>query len=512
MNIFFRVDASSEMGTGHVVRCLALAQVLRQRGDRVVFICRTLPGNLLAVIEGHGHETVALPAPDPSSEVAPDELAHAPWLEVHWTRDADETAAAIADLTGTADWLVVDHYALDARWEGLLRRRCAQLLAIDDLADRPHDCDLLLDQNLHANARARYVGRVAPGCRLLCGPRYVLLRSEFAAARSRIRPRDGTVSRVVVFFGGVDRDNFTGLLIGQLDGWVPSDIEFDIIVGVANPHAGLLRRMCAQRPQFLLHEQVEDMAALLNVTDLAIGAAGSSVWERCCLGVPSIVVSVAANQDAGLRQLGETGVAFVVEPQSRPPQASAVAIADALKFALTSPLALRHQSRLAAELIDGQGAARVVRRMWKTDLHCRRAEAADRDSILAWRNHPAIRSVSRNSAEIDARQHGAWLHAVIANPSVELLICQSREQAVGVLRYDIHGEAAEVSIYLVPERLGSGLGREVLAAGEAWLRAERPAVRRIWADVLASNHGSMQMFRDAGFFDISNRFERHLTS
>ena len=510
MNVFFRVDASSEMGTGHVMRCLALAQVLQQRGDRVIFICRTLPGSLLDVIEGRGHETVALPAP--SAEVAPDELAHASWLGVDWTRDADETSTAIADLTGTADWLVVDHYALDARWEGLLRSRCAQILVIDDLADRPHDCDLLLDQNLHADAQARYMGRVAPDCRLLCGPRYVLLRNEFVTARRMIRPRDGAVSRVMVFFGGGDRDNFTGLLIDQLDGWLPSNIQIDVVVGAANPRADLLRKMCAQRPQFMLHEQVEDMAALLNVTDLAIGAAGGSVWERCCLGVPSIIVSVAANQDAGLRQLGETGVAFVVEPQARDPEASALAIADALKFALASPLALRHQSRLAAELIDGQGVARVVRRMWKADLHCRRADTADRDSILAWRNHPAIRRVSRNSVEIDARQHEAWLQAVIANPSVELLICQSREQAVGVLRYDIHGEAAEVSIYLVPERLGSGLGRDVLAAGEAWLRAERPEVGRIWADVLAGNHGSMQMFRNAGFLDMSNRFERHLTS
>tara|TARA_R110000850_G_scaffold125586_20_gene244081 strand:- start:157 stop:1176 length:1020 start_codon:yes stop_codon:yes gene_type:complete len=339
-----------------------------------------------------------------------------------------------------------------------------------------------------------------------------LLRSEFVAARSRIKPRDGAVSRIMVFFGGADQDNLTGVLIGELDEWLPSNIEIDVVVGVANPHKNLLRKMCAQRPQFVLHERVEDMAALLNLTDLAIGAAGGSVWERCCLGVPSIVVSVAANQEAGLRQLGETGVAFAVEPHTRDPEASVLAISNALKFALISPLALRHQSRLAAELIDGQGAARIVRRMWKTKLHCRRADAADRDSILAWRNHPAIRRVSRDSAEIDPRQHEAWLRAVIANPSVELLICQSREQPVGVLRYDIHGEAAEVSIYLVPEWLGNGLGGEALAAGEVWLRAERPAVRRIWADVLAGNHGSMQMFRNAGFLDVSNRFERHLKS
>lgn len=511
MNICFRVDASSEMGTGHVMRCLGLAQVLRQRGDRVIFICRALPGNLLDLIATYGYETVALPLPDPTVESVPDELTHASWLGVHWTRDAEETTDAIAAVSGTVDWLVVDHYALDARWEGRLRGHCSHILAIDDLADRQHDCDMLLDQNLHSDAEARYASRVADGCRLLCGPRYVLLRGEFAVARSRMRLRSGSVSRVMVFFGGVDRDNFTAQLIDQLADWLPPNLQVDIVVGASNTHLGMLRRMCVHRPQFVLRERVEDMAALLNETDLAIGAAGGSVWERCCLGVPSIVVSVARNQDPGLRRLGEMGAAFVVEPQARNPETSAVAIADALRFALVSPLALRRQSKLAGELVDGQGAVRVMRRMLKTDLNVRRANSGDCDNILAWRNHPVIRASSRSSIEITPKQHEAWLKGVIANPSVELLICLSGEQAVGVLRYDISNEVAEVSIYLVPESLGSGLGGHVLAAGETWLRAERPAVKRIWADVLAGNHGSMQMFRNAGFQDISNRFERHLT-
>lgn len=512
MKVCFRVDASSEIGTGHVMRCLALAQVLQQRGDRVIFICRALPGNLLDLVELRGHEAIALPAPDPEAAFQADRLTHSAWLGVHWTRDADETADAIAAVFGTADWLVVDHYALDARWETRLRGHCAQILAIDDLADRPHACDLLLDQNLHADGEARYARLVPDECNLLCGPRYVLLRSEFAVARRSMRPRSGIVSRVTVFFGGVDRDNFTGHLIARLDGCLPPRVQVDIVTGSANPHVSHLRKMCVDRPQIVLHDQVEDMAALLNGTDLAIGAAGGSVWERCCLGVPSIIVSVAVNQDAGLRQLGETGVAFVVDPPEPGPDASAGAIVDALKFALASPLALRHQSELAAALIDGQGAARVARRLRKTDLRVRKAKSGDSDSILAWRNHPAIRAFARNVLEIDPGQHKVWFNSVLKNPSVDLLICENGAEAVGVLRYDIDDETAEVSIYLVPESLGSGLGGQVLAAGEAWLRAERPAVKRIWAEVLAGNIGSMQMFRNAGFLDKSNRFERHLES
>lgn len=198
MKIAVRVDASFQIGTGHFMRCLTLADALKQRGAQIRFVSRRLPEHLRVMLAAKGHELALLDGA--LNDAASDELAHARWLGVSQEQDASNTAQTLKDQPW--DWLVVDHYALDARWESAMRVSSRQIMVIDDIADRQHDCDVLLDQNFYADMDTRYTGKVATSCQLLLGPRYALLRDEFRELHEQVKPRNGIVKRVLVFLGG----------------------------------------------------------------------------------------------------------------------------------------------------------------------------------------------------------------------------------------------------------------------------------------------------------------------
>lgn len=198
MKVVFRTDSSVQIGSGHVMRCLTLAEQLREMGVEILFICRELIGNLNDLIVSKGFNLCPLPAPE-KFDVVLDWNQHASWLEVPWEKDANETTDCLKKSIGHADWLIVDHYALDTIWERRLRLQAANIMVIDDLADRPHDCNMLLDQNLYTNSESRYQGLVTENCLKFFGPRYALLRKEFIAARRQLRKRNGTIRRILIF-------------------------------------------------------------------------------------------------------------------------------------------------------------------------------------------------------------------------------------------------------------------------------------------------------------------------
>jgi UDP-2,4-diacetamido-2,4,6-trideoxy-beta-L-altropyranose hydrolase len=205
--------------------------------------------------------------------------------------------------------LVVDHYALDASWESILRQTVKNILVIDDIADRQHDCDILLDQNFYADMDMRYSGKVPEHCRLLLGPRYALLRDEFRQLHQQVKPRTGPVKRIFVFFGGVDIDNFTGRAIDALVDLDMNGFHVDVVIGAVHPYREQIQAACAEH-RFTCYVQTNRMAELMAAADLAIGAGGSVTWERCCLGLPSIVLVLGENQSRGAIDLDAAGVAI----------------------------------------------------------------------------------------------------------------------------------------------------------------------------------------------------------
>lgn len=358
MDIVFRTDAALHIGTGHVMRCLTLADQLRRDGASCRFVCRAHPGHLLGLIAERGHAGIALPYDPAAADAGTPPPAHAAWLGATWSEDARATAAALGDTR--ADWLVVDHYALDARWEAALRPRCRALMVIDDLADRPHDCDLLLDQNLGCSA-ADYAGRVPGVCRVLAGPQYALLRPEFTAWRERppTRRRPARPGHLLVNMGGVDQDNVTGEALAALrDCSLPEDCRITVVMGRNAPAIDAVRAQAAQLPWAAdVLVNVPDMASLMAECDLAIGAAGSTSWERCCLGLPSLLVVLADNQQPIADALQAAGAAQATARE---------ALASELRaFLQRSDLAsvLDHMRENAAAITDGRGAARVARHL-----------------------------------------------------------------------------------------------------------------------------------------------------
>jgi UDP-2,4-diacetamido-2,4,6-trideoxy-beta-L-altropyranose hydrolase len=310
MKVVIRTDTSTAIGSGHLMRCLTLAGELRARGAELSFVCRELPGNLVGLVAEKGYAVLRLPGVAQLHVGRSDDAAHASWLGASWETDASQTVAALEDLQ--VDWLVVDHYALDHRWEEILRPRVGRIMVIDDLADRRHDCDLLLDQNLYRDLETRYDSLVPGNCQKLLGPGYALLRPEFACARKTLRQRDGEVNRVLVFFGGVDLNNDTKNALHALAGIADRRFKVDVVVGVNNPHREQVKEFCGAHDGFHYHCQIDTMARLLSAADLTIGAVGATTLERCAMGVPSMALAVAFNQEALCDYLTELGIIIPV--------------------------------------------------------------------------------------------------------------------------------------------------------------------------------------------------------
>lgn len=477
--IVFRADAASAIGMGHVVRCATLGTELAARGARVHFICRELPGHACDWLAQRGFQVTRLrsAATDIDADIAQ-------------CRAALDTIAA----AGRVEWLVVDHYGLDARWETALRPLTQHILVIDDLPARTHDCDLLLDPNLALEPTARAAGLRPSRSASLQGPRYALLRPEFAAARAARPERDGQVRRVLICFGGSDPQQHTLATLSALRPYAARLQRIDVVVGPANPHAAALAALCAELPGAVLHCPANDMAALLNQTDLAIGAGGTMSWERACLGVPTLGFGIADNQEAVLAALIEHGALLGC---AQMPQPDANLIAAWLDCVFDNPALLRGLATRSLALVDGQGAQRVADCLLPRRLAFRAATLADSANLLHWRNHPQIRQVSLDPREIGLDEHQAWLQRVISDPQRRLLIAEQNGEPVGVVRFDLQGPDARISVYRVPT--GAPTRAALVGQASAWLRSEQPQIQRIVADVLHDNAASLAAFRAAGY-------------
>ena len=295
MKIVFRVDASNAIGSGHVMRCLTLAEELRSRGFGCEFICRSHIGHLGENIESKKFKLHMLPADDEQIDYSPaNELAHASWLGCRWQTDAEQTNQYLEAIK--PEWLIVDHYALDNRWENKVQENCQNLLAIDDLADRLHECDILLDQNLFKNLTQRYSGKVPDSCLQLLGPKYALLQPIYSRLRSQVKARKLPLNKLMIFFGGFDACNLTGMTLAALDGMKSSFSKVDVVLSKQSPNYHEVKDQIKSYESVVLHSDLPTLAPLMLNADLAIGAGGATSWERLCLGLPSLVITLAENQ------------------------------------------------------------------------------------------------------------------------------------------------------------------------------------------------------------------------
>lgn len=352
MRVAFRVDATELIGGGHVMRCLTLADALREEGAETSFVCAALPAALGDRLVAAGHALHMIAAPDGLERDGED--WHEPPLPVE--AQARDVAATLAALGGPADWIVVDHYLLGATWHSAARRGAERILVIDDLANRLLDCDLLLDQTFGRGA-ADYRQLVPASAQVLAGASYALLRPEFARERPAAlerRKRGGPVERILISLGTTDVGGITASVLDAVVGST-GDCAIDVVLGSKAPSLARVGEFAARNDRVSLHVDAADMAALMRDADIAVGAGGMTALERCALGLPSVILPLADNQIANARAIERAGAGLVSDDWQRVPVR--------LDEILRDQRILRDMSTAASNIIDGGGTDRVVVQM-----------------------------------------------------------------------------------------------------------------------------------------------------
>ena len=491
MRIFIRVDASTQIGLGHLIRCRTVAEELRSRGADVRFICRAHPGHAAKAVEEKGFQILTLPPPAPSCVSG---SGYDAWLGVSQETDAAETIAAMG--ATPTDWLIVDHYGLDVRWERIMRPHAARIMVIDDLANRHHDCDVLLDQNFGMDAPHRYDTLIPSACLRLLGPRYALLSPEYRSFKPR--PRD-KVERVLLSFGGADIGNATGFALEALSAPELSHLHVDVVVGLANPHRDSISAQADRRGRTVVYDPRPQLADLMSEADLAIGAGGGTTWERLCLGLPTLSISIAENQEPASRALGAAGFIDYAGPLE-------TLTLDGLRIRIASLIHDRDRllalSAYGPSLVDGLGALRVAETLIPAraaELRLRSAVLDDASVFFGWVNDPEARKQSLNPAPVTWDTHLEWFRKRLADSGSQLLVLETPDRLpIGQIRFDTQGDGAiRLSYMLDPIARGRGWASILVRMG---LKALDPlSIPRVYAEVKTANLASCAVFDRLGF-------------
>lgn len=508
MHVLIRCDASLSIGSGHVMRCRTLARELRRRGAEVTFLSRRQPGDLVGLLEQE-FQVLALPEmPLVNAAGLEERDLFGAWLGCSQAQDAAQCLQAL-DQAGihSPSRLVVDHYGLDATWEtqllaGLAGDAPPKMLAIDDLADRPHQTDLLLDQNFFGEAtEQRYRGVVPPHCIQLLGPHYALLGAEYAQLHPLVPPRR-ELRRVLVFFGGVDAHNLTSRALKALMDPSLAHLAVDVVLGPQSPHRQAVAELVARRPHTTLHGPLPTLAGLIARADLAIGAGGATTWERACLGLPSLVVTVAGNQRETAEALHRAGhLQLLGDAGSITP--------EQIRAALLAQGDKPFEASAGRDLGDGWGAARVATAMLGPQgaIHLRPAIPSDEAVLLRWTNDTQVRANSFSSDEISPDVHRKWFQAGLTDDNRLLLMATDGGGCpLGQIRLDRQPVAtdpytweARVSLSLDRCARGHGLSAELVRLGLETMERQWGTATEAMAEVLSSNIPSNACFARAGF-------------
>jgi UDP-2,4-diacetamido-2,4,6-trideoxy-beta-L-altropyranose hydrolase len=476
--IVIRADASAIIGGGHVVRCLALADALRDAGATCWFA-------------GLAETAAAVPGLRQSSH-------H--WLAINAPGNATSLRQALGDAGVTAcDWLIVDHYGWSAADETACRAWARKIMVIDDLADRPHDCDVLLDQTF-GRAAGDYEDLVPASAGKLLGTAYALLRPQFSCMRqSALRRRSaGVLKRVLIAMGLTDAPDATSRVLSAL---LASDlpIEIDVVLGAAAPHiAGVERLIVQSGGKVTLHRTSPTMEVLMMNADFAFGAAGSSSWERCCLGLPTALMTLADNQKEIAARLSAASAASHLGTLK---DCNSHLIVDTVCELMRDPTRLAAMGRAAATICDGRGCVRTA--MWLAPerakdgakIWLRPATTADCDLLYAWQCEPGTRHYARNVRTPVPDEHRAWFAQKLRDTKCLINIIVRDVTPIGSLRLDqVEAGGFEISIVIGTAFQGRGLG------GVAIALARRLAPEaELLAEVIAGNARSEALFTRAGF-------------
>ncbi len=358
-NIVFRLDCSELIGSGHLMRCLVLADRLSSNKNQIYFVFREMPVFFVNLIRTKNFNTIKLKQIHKKNldlSLSTSFNSHRKWLKCGQVNDALETLNMLGQIE--PDILVVDHYALDNIWESIVSIKIKKIFVIDDLSNRQHNCSFLLDQNFFLNQKKRYQGLVPKDCTLLLGPKFALLRNEFELTRNITDPRNGEIKTILVCFGGFDYKNYTSLAlnaISDIQKKILGKLSIRVIVSKNFPHLEAIKKLCVKFG-FEIFIQPKKISALMADSDIAISAGGSTVWEMCSVGLPQILIAAADNQIQISKSLDIFGSSIFIKNKRNHNKAY---IARLLEYLILNPRKVALMSNKAYSLADGLGSSRV---------------------------------------------------------------------------------------------------------------------------------------------------------
>lgn len=477
MNLLFRTDASVAIGTGHVMRCVALAQAWQDAGGRAVFAMAEATPALQARLAAESCDVLSVPCA---------------------AGTADDSVCTIAlAKEQNAEWIVVDGYRFTADYQRALRDAGLKVLFLDDYGHAEHySADIVLNQNL--SARAELYASREPDTQLLLGPHYCLLRREFTAWRDWKREVSSLGRRVLVTMGGSDPENVTARVVEAVALVGIQDLEAIVVMGGSSPHSEAPGLAAKSGKKISVRRDVTNIAELMAWADVAVSSAGTTCWELCLLALPALLVHVAENQTAVAGELARRQCAIHL---GGPRDFTVEQLAGQLEKLLKSAETRQDISMRCRELVDGRGAWRVASLM-RTGLRLRPARESDCRLLWEWANDPQVRSAAFSSAPIPWEQHAGWFASKMGNPNCDILVAEDGEgRAVGQFRVDWRSDGdGEIDVSVSSECRGAGYGAVLIDLGVNRILAEKGG--RLHAFVKVANQASQRAFEQAGFTSL----------
>ena len=476
MKAVIRADASQKIGGGHIMRCLTLADILSENGWQCSFAVN--------------HETI---------ETVPLLKASQHHILLLNTEFKNETEL-IKQHIDSCNWMIVDHYGLDREFQEQAREFSENILVIDDLANRAHDCDILLDQT-HGRKEYDYKNVLPKKTKLLLGSNYALLRPDFAKLRATAknkRSNHSNLKRILVSMGASDPHgiNVKILKVIQKENL---DLIIDVAIGNGDPKKmGLTQIADHMKQEVKFHSFKSNIAKLMLDADLAIGAAGSTSWERCCLGLPTLMIITAENQQKIANELTRIGA---VECLCHVTEFDEKLLIDKLKYFANNPELLVKMANSAFQIGNGKGALNVFLEMClvkqnKYEIRLQPTKFNDSEALFKWQQDPSTRKLFRNPKIPIRKEHDKWFALKQEDPNCIMLSILKNKKISGIIRLDKTNKnnEYEVSIVIAPEMQGQGIGKEALTICNDLFKNHNHI-----AEIHPDNNASKTIFLNSGF-------------
>ena len=498
MKIAFRVDSSSKISAGHLMRCINLASVLKEKVESILFISREHKGNSNKLVTEKGFDLAVLNASENDMEKGLKNQTdnYKDWLGVSQIKDANETKDILKEYK--PDWMIVDHYSLDETWEKIISEYVKKMMVIDDLANRKHYCDFLLDHNWFEKIDNRYRNLIPENCSKFLGPEFALLKSDFSLQKKNFNYIHEEIKTIFIFFGSTDPYNLTSMAIISLSESRLKHLYLKVVIGDTNIHMEEIRQLIKLRGNAELHIQVENIEQIMANSQIAIASGGVNTWERICIGLPTLFIDYADNHSIFIDDLSKN---HYLKYLGNYKKINSKNLTSSIIDFISDKYFLDTQNKVCISLFDGNGCQKIskwllgdiIKRDWKV----KKAELSDSELYWFWVNDPQVRINSNYKSYISWSNHLKWFSGKIKNDKSFLYLISIDKNFIGQVRFDEEKQYAKIDYSIAKQFRGFKLGLKMLSM--AIEKYQRKSEFIIFGEVYKNNIASVKIFESLNF-------------